>query len=239
MCGRFTLTSYHEQLYQRFSVQDDLEIQETRLTWRPRFNIAPTQAVVTVTATGERRLELMRWGLVPSWAKDASIGSRLINARAETLAEKPAFRGALKKRRCLIPADGFYEWPVVAGKKQPVRIARGDGEPFAFAGLWEVWTAPDGQPVRTCTIVTTTPNALMGSLHHRMPVILEPEQEAAWLDPAATDEHLALLTPREWPEMVVYPVSPAVGNVANETPQLVLPLDELEELDEPALSRAS
>jgi putative SOS response-associated peptidase YedK len=197
----------------------------------PRYNIAPTQAVITVTDEGERRLEQMRWGLIPSWAKDAKIGSSLINARAETLAEKPAFRSAFKRRRCLIPADSFYEWAAGSGgRKQPMRVALASGEPFAFAGLWEEWTPRDGPdtPIRTCAIVTCAPNELMARFHHRMPVILQgPEAEAAWLDPAVSDPEVlqATLVPYPAEAMVAYPVSDLVNNVRNDSAQLVLPLE--------------
>jgi putative SOS response-associated peptidase YedK len=171
----------------------------------------------------------MRWGLVPAWAKDPKIGSKLINARAETLAEKPAFRRLLGTRRCLIPADSFYEWAAQSdGKRRPMRVTLSSGEPFAFAGLWDVWTPPEGgPPLRTCTIITTTPNALMATIHHRMPVILTSQAEAAWLDPAITDpaELLPLLVRYSAQDMVAYPVRPLVNNVANDSPQLILPLD--------------
>ena len=192
MCGRFTLTADPGLVARRFGAPP-----RQGGGSRPRYNVAPTQTVVTVTDDGTRHLEQMRWGLVPSWAKDPSVGSRMINARAETLAQKPAFRSALKKRRCLIPADGFYEWPLVGGTKRPVRIALKSGQPFAFAGLWDLWTAPDGQAIRTCTIVTCAPNDLMAQMHHRMPVILAREAEDVRLDPAvqAPDQLLPLLAP--------------------------------------------
>jgi putative SOS response-associated peptidase YedK len=197
----------------------------------PRYNIAPTQTVITVTDDGARRIEQMRWGLIPRWAKDAKIGSSLINARAETLAEKPSFRNALRRNRCLIPADGFYEWTAGSGgrRKRPLRVTLRSGEPFAFAGLWDEWTPPDGQPpLRTCTIVTTTPNELMAQYHHRMPVILTPETEAIWLDPevADLDRLLALLVPYPAKEMTAYYVSDVVNSAANDVVQCVLPLEE-------------
>jgi putative SOS response-associated peptidase YedK len=193
----------------------------------PRYNVAPTQTVVTVTSDGARQIEQMRWGLIPKWAKDASIGAKMINARAETLSEKPAFREAFKRRRCLIPADGFYEWQTLGKRKQAWHVKLQSGEPFAFAGLWEQWTAPEGEPVRTCTIVTTTPNELMSQFHHRMPVILHPADEATWLDQALADPERLLPLLGQYPAalMEAYPVSDLVNRVANDGPQLVLPLD--------------
>jgi putative SOS response-associated peptidase YedK len=222
MCGRFTLTAEPGVVARRFGAPPAQGGGTS-----PRYNVAPTQTVVTVTDDGTRHLEQMRWGLVPSWAKDPSIGSKLINARAETLAEKPAFRHALKRRRCLIPADGFYEWAATGGgRKQPVRVTLTTGEPFAFAGLWAEWTPPEGAPLRTCTIVTCEPNELMARYHHRMPVILSPEAEARWLDPRVEDPAvlLPLLVPYPADVMTAYPVSPLVNSPANEGPQLALPL---------------
>ena len=231
MCGRFTLTADPDLVARRFGAPP---IQGGGTV--PRYNVAPTQTVVTVTAAGERRLEQMRWGLIPAWAKDPDIGSKLINARAETLDEKPAFRRLLGTRRCLIPADSFYEWATgQGGRKQPLRITLTTGEPFAFAGLWDEWTprhagndanGAAGGPLRTCTIITCGPNAVMAPIHHRMPVILTPGAEAVWLDPQVREPErvLPLLVPYPAEEMIVYPVSPAVNSPANDSPQLVLPL---------------
>jgi putative SOS response-associated peptidase YedK len=222
MCGRFTLTTDPGIIARRFGAPPAEGGGTT-----PRYNVAPTQTVVTVTDDGQRHLAAMRWGLVPRWAKDPAIGSKMINARAETLAEKPAFRQVLQKRRCLIPADGFYEWPNRGKSKQPLRVTLTTGEPFAFAGLWDTWHAPDGQDLRTCTIVTTTPNALMAPFHHRMPVILTPEAEQVWLDPTIDnpEQLVPLLVPYPAEAMHVYPVSTLVNRVANDSPQLVLPLE--------------
>ena len=237
MCGRFTLTTDPGVVARRFGAPPTQGGGTT-----PRYNVAPTQTVVTVTAEGERRLEQMRWGLVPRWARSPEIGNRLINARAETLAEKPAFREALRRRRALIPADGFYEWATLSGpgaqdgtrgrprgqRKQPLHVRLRSGEPFAFAGLWEEWAPPEGgPPLRTCTIVTTAPNALMATFHHRMPVILSPAAEELWLDPQVTDPErlLPLLTPYPPEAMEAYPVSQAVNSVGNDSAQLLLPLD--------------
>lgn len=207
MCGRFTLHHSTEEVAQRFAVQKVLfEIP-------PRYNIAPTQPVATVRENGSRTLEAVRWGLVPFWAKDPQIGIRLMNARAETLAEKPAFRYALARRRCLIPADGFYEWRPQGKGRQPIHVRRRDAGLFAFAGLWEEWKPPDGPPLRTGVIITVPPNDLMAPIHHRMPAILTREQEALWLDASIKNvaEILSLLRPYPAEEMEAYPVSKRVN----------------------------
>ncbi len=209
MCGRFTLYHTPDEIAERFQVSD---VPETEA----RYNIAPTQNVAVVTQNGARHLENYVWGLVPSWAKDPSIGSRMINARAETLAEKPSFRTALSRRRCLLPADGFYEWQAPAegaSGKTPTYLHRRDSGLFAFAGLWDEWHAPDGSPLRSCTIITTTPNAAAAPIHNRMPVILRPEDEAFWLDPAVSDPRdlLPLLAPYPADLMETYPVSRRVN----------------------------
>src|SRR5437667_6400831 len=184
MCGRYTLRVSPAELAEIFGVLQAIE-------WSPRYNIAPTQMVAAVRAgqTSGRELALLRWGLIPSWADNPKIGSSLINARADTVATKPAFRTALKKRRCLIPADGFYEWQAIPGQKtkQPFLIGVRDAPVFAFAGLWEHWTAPDGQPLETCTIITTDANELMQPVHNRMPVILDPSDYEHWLDRSRQD----------------------------------------------------
>lgn len=224
MCGRYTLTSPGEVVAEIFELVDVPPI-------LPRYNLAPTQeaAVVRVAAPGARRtLDLLRWGLIPSWAKDPAIGHRLINARAESVAEKPAYRDSFRYRRCLIPADGFYEWTPVAPKvKQPYLVRRQDRLPFAFAGLWSTWRqGPEAAPVLTFTILTTTPNDLMRPLHDRMPVILERRDHAAWLDPANRDAaHLqALLAPAATEGWEAVPVSRAVNNPAHDQPDCIEPL---------------
>lgn len=217
MCGRYKLEQVNT-LALRFGALFDAPPQA------PRFNVAPRQLVVVVVEEGERRLEAFQWGLIPPWAKDASIGNKMINARAETLAEKPAFRNALKRRRCLIPADGFYEWTGDGKSKHPLHIRLKDRSVFAFAGLWERWKQPEsGEWVRTCTIVTTVPNELMAQYHHRMPVILRPDDEALWLDPEITevDELMPLLAPYPAQEMEVLPASRLINSPANEGPELV------------------
>jgi putative SOS response-associated peptidase YedK len=224
VCGRFTLTSDIEVVARRFGVP--VPADEWASCAPPRFNVAPTQSVIVVNDTGQRRLVAMRWGLIPSWAKDPAIGNRLINARAETVAQKPAFRAALKKRRCLIPADGFYEWQKRGNFKQPVRIVLKSREPFGFAGLWERWESADGEEVLSCTIITTEANDLLKPVHDRMPVILPPESESVWLDPAIQDADKLLPLLRSYPgeRMDFYPVSRAVNSPANDTPECIVPI---------------
>jgi len=220
LCGRFTLTTNLGAIAARFGVSRFLE------EVGPRYNIAPTQTVIVVNDDGNRHLTQMRWGLIPSWAKDQAIGNRMINARAETVATKPAFRVALRKRRCLIPADGFYEWTPAGRRKQPVYIALKTREPFAFAGLWEIWISPDGEEVQSCTIITTEANELLKPIHDRMPVILPKDAEAVWLDPTVQEpaQLLPLLVPYPSEDMEVYPVSAKVNSPANDGPECIEPL---------------
>jgi putative SOS response-associated peptidase YedK len=187
MCGRFTLTIDSNAVARAFNVAVPKSLQTG-----PRYNVAPTQDVVTVLNDGEPHLDLLRWGLIPSWAKDASIGSRMINARAETLAEKPSFKRLLNSRRCLIPADGFYEWQKVDGGKVPMYITLKGHEPFAFAGLWDSWETADGEVLRTCTIITTHANDMVAPIHERMPVILPSDAREMWLDPGLHDANILL-----------------------------------------------
>jgi putative SOS response-associated peptidase YedK len=219
MCGRYTLATPVERLAEEFG----FDASSTQLP--PNYNVAPTQSVATVLQeSGERRLELLRWGLIPSWADDPQIGSRMINARAETAPEKPSFRRAFRERRCLIPADGFYEWKRTNGAKQPYYIHMKEGRPFAFAGLWEGWQDDGGPEIRSCTILTTRPNALAHSIHDRMPVILPTASYDAWLDPEAEKEELlALLEPYPEDEMEAYPVSRFVNSPSNNDPRCVEP----------------
>lgn len=221
MCGRFSIFADPERLAERF----DASLPEEGL--RPRYNAAPTQnlPVILNEDADARRIELLRWGLVPFWAEDPSIGSRMINARGETLAEKPSFRTALKKRRCLVLADGFYEWQKTADGKIPMRITLKSGEPFALAGLWETWKEPTGDLLRTFTIITTTPNELLEPIHNRMPVILPREHEAIWLDNAADQGiWLDMLRPYSADLMTVHPVSKRVNFVGNDDPEIVQPV---------------
>lgn len=222
MCGRFTLTVNPAELQDAFTNYTF----PTRFT--PRFNIAPTQPVLAIPNNDKREADFFIWGLIPMWAKDPSIGSRLINARAETLEEKPSFRGSLKHKRCLILADGFFEWkPGPGGKtKTPYFIHMNDHRPFAFAGLWDSWNGSDGSQVQTCTIITTEPNDLMSLIHSRMPVILHPRDYERWLDSSSqSPEHLKpLLKPYPAEEMSAYPVSTMVNKPENDRPELVVPV---------------
>lgn len=217
MCGRFTLTTPDQDLMVQFNLPEIPDIQ-------PRYNIAPTQSVpaVRIAAGGDRELALLRWGLIPFWAPDATVSARMINARSETAAVKPAFRAAFRQRRCLVLADGFYEWQKVDGGKQPYLIRLRTGDAFAFAGLWERWRGPEGVTIESCTLLTTTPNDLILPLHNRMPVILDPRDYGLWLDPASqTPEPLAgLLRPYPSDLMTAYPVSRAVNNPKAEGPHL-------------------
>jgi putative SOS response-associated peptidase YedK len=192
-----------------------------------RFNIAPTQPILGIPNDGKNQADFFLWGLIPSWAKDPAIGSRLINARAETLAEKPSFRGSFKYKRCLIVADGFYEWQAQPGSKTkiPHFIYLKDHRPFAFAGLWDEWQPPDGGPVRTATIITTSPNELMATLHNRMPVILTQDDYAQWLDPTprSAESLASLLRPYPAEEMSAHPVSTLVNSPGTDRPELVVP----------------
>ncbi len=224
MCGRFSLRARNAALLAEYFDIVDLP------PLKPRYNIAPSQPVAVVRLkTGQsnpqRELVFMRWGLIPSWAKDPKIGNRMINARAESLGEKPAFRRALERRRCLIAADGFYEWQAAGRSKQPYFIHFRDGRPFAFAGLWEHWEGPDNSVIESCTIITTAASELLRPMHDRMPVILPPETYAAWLDtaPQKTEELALLLVPFSSGEMEAYPVSTLVNNPVHDEPECVEP----------------
>jgi len=225
MCGRYAASANPEDLVEEF------EIEHVRLRdpVEPDYNVAPTKAVPAVverTRDGAqvRMLTTLRWGLIPSWAKERSIGNRMINARMETVAEKPSFRRAFKQRRCLIPADGFYEWQKTNGGKQPFYIRMQDGAPFAFAGLWETWHGDEGE-LRTCTIITTAPNELTGEIHNRMPVILDPEDHDLWLDPDfdQKDPLAELLRPYPADAMEAYRVSRRVNKPSNNEPSVLEP----------------
>jgi len=220
MCGRYTLTAELGELEARF------DFEATDLQYTPSYNIAPSQPVLAVLGDGANRAGYLRWGLVPSWAKDPAIGSRMINARAETLADKPSFRQALRKRRCLILANGFYEWQRIGKTKQPMYISLQGHQPFAFAGLWEVWRDAAGTPLHTCTIVTTAANAVLQPIHERMPVILDPAAEAVWLDGSVTTPHdlLPLLQPYRAEDMQAYAVSTEVNAPRNNAPSCIAPI---------------
>jgi len=222
MCGRFTLTPELKVLAERFSISPT-----PTATYNPRFNIAPSQPVIVIGDDGQRYMKVMKWGLIPSWAKDPSVGNRMINARAETIAQKPSFRAALKKRRCLIPADGFYEWQKLSMVKQPVRIVLKSREVFGMAGLWEHWTSPANEEVLTCTIITTIANELMREVHDRMPVILNRDDEGRWLDPKVDDPAvlLGLLKPYPSELMEFYTVSRSVNLPVHDGADCIVPLD--------------
>lgn len=219
MCGRFGLSTPAEQLKLRFG----FGWSQTQLTWKPRYNIAPTQEVLAVVRK-DRALHggLVRWGLVPSFSRGTAVGSRMINARVETLGEKHAFRDLIARRRCLVLADGFFEWrKEPGGGKTPMWIHLAGGEPFAFAGLWDVWRSREAERIGTCTILTTTANEVIAPIHDRMPVILDRDGEERWLDPRV--QELAAL--RKWLEpypagqLEAYPVLPLVNSVANDMPE--------------------
>ncbi|MBX7212711.1 MAG: SOS response-associated peptidase [Thermoflexales bacterium] len=227
MCGRYVISILPDALIEAFEL-GRYETPETAESLRlPRYNIAPTQRVAVTLNESPDALSTARWGLIPSWAKDESIASNLINARSETLPEKPAFRAAFKRRRCLIYASGFYEWRKEdpAGKvKTPLFIHLKDQRPFAMAGLWEMWTPPDGEPRRTCTIITTEPNPLLASVHNRMPVILPPAARAIWLDgDAPADALMSLLTPYPAEAMTFHAVSKRVNTPRNDDAALIAP----------------
>lgn len=228
MCGRFTLHTEREVLARRFAVDmdavDDLA---------PTYNVAPGQAILTVYAEGtERRAARMRWGLVPSWAKDPASLAPMINARGETVATRASYREPFRRRRCLIPADGFYEWgPGERGSssRRPFWISLATGEPFAMAGLWSRWQPPDtDEPLLTCTIITVAANAVVSRVHDRMPAILHPEAEAAWLDPEVRDPERVrgLLVPLPDEALQSTPVSPRVNSTRNDGPDLIRPVPE-------------
>ena len=220
MCGRFTLTLDPGELKEAFP---DLQFPND---FSPRYNIAPSQPVAVVSNAEPNRVNFFTWGLIPSWAKDPAIGNRLVNARAETLGEKPSFRSAYKYRRCLILADGFFEWKAQPGTKSkiPHFIRLKSGRPFAFAGLWERWQAGDGSEIHTAAIITTHPNPFMAAIHDRMPVILPPDAYPLWLDPSpqAPASLQSLLVPYPADAMEAYPVSPLVNSPGNDRPELLI-----------------
>ena len=222
MCGRFTLTVDPSDLQEAFA---DYTFPAQ---FAPRFNIAPSQPILAIPNDAKQKADFFVWGLIPSWAKDPTMGQRLINARGETLAEKPSFRGALKYKRCLILADGFYEWKSQPGTKTKVPhfIFMKSRQPFAFAGLWDEWHSPDGGSIRSATIITIEPNELMAPIHNRMPVILPPSAYEQWLNPApqTADKLLPLLKPFPAAEMSAHPVSTLVNSPSNDRLELVVPL---------------
>lgn len=223
MCGRFTLTVDADSIQTYFPWLEHVPVQIA-----PRYNIAPTQAIAVVPNDGKNAVDHFVWGLIPFWAKDPSIGSKMINARGETLAEKNSFKNPYKRRRCLVLADGFYEWTKVEGQKakQPYLIQLEDKSVFAFAGLWEEWNSPEGSQLRSATIITTEPNPMVAKLHNRMPVILHPDDYELWLttEEQPPDRLQPLLTAYPAEEMVAFPVSTAVNSPGNDSPELIQPL---------------
>jgi len=220
MCGRFAQRTPAKTLAREFQVGEIPDIE-------PRYNIAPTQDILNIRQADEgSEAALLKWGLVPSWAKDVSIGAKLINARSETITEKPSFREAFKRRRCIIPSDGFYEWQRSGGRKQPYFFLMRDEHPFGFAGLWEKWRDADGQALETCTILTTEANEVLRPVHDRMPVILHPDDYELWLGEDARELDLVkeILRPYPGKEMVGYKVSTSINNPYNQGAELIKPM---------------
>ena len=216
MCGRYTLTTNIQTIARVFEVAPTLETQ-------PRYNVAPTQEVVTIVSDGQKQLAWMRWGLIPRWAKDAAIGSKMINLRAETLEEKPGFRRLLDSKRCLLIADGFIEWKQEHGVKNPMYFTLKDKEPFAFAGVWDTWANPQGEQIRSCSLITTEPNELVAQVHNRMPVILPEKARQDWLNTDIHDTAFLghLLVPFSADQMTVRQVSRAVNNPRVDDPSVL------------------
>ena len=224
MCGRYRLSRRKQIIEEHFDTVSGDE------DWSPRYNVAPTQPVPIIRQHRKeprRELSLVRWGLIPWWAKDASNSALMINARSETAATKPAFRDALKSKRCIVPADGFYEWRKTRSGKQPFCFEVNDGDLFAFAGLWDRWKYPDGKAVETCSILTTAPNAVTSAVHDRMPVILDPNNYDLWLDPGFTDVNAEseLLKPYDASVMRCYPVSTRINHAANDDAECSAPVE--------------
>jgi putative SOS response-associated peptidase YedK len=222
MCGRFSRSTSVGEFSRRFDARSIDDI-------LPSYNVAPGQSVLTARVTPDqgRHLVALKWGLVPHWAREAKIGYRMINARSETVREKPAYRGPYRRQRCLVAVDGFYEWQTVEGQKQPYYFHLMSGEPLAFAGLWDSWTNPDGEPLQTCTLLTTQGNSLISPIHDRMPVILSPEDYDLWLDPAIDDPGnlMPVFEPYPGDLMESVPVSPRVNSPKNDDPECVAPVE--------------
>lgn len=217
MCGRFAFTSSVNDIVEEFNIE------EVKGDVSNSYNIAPGQDVAAIIDNDSRRLGLLRWGLIPSWADDPRIGSRMINARAEELAQKPSFKKPLRQKRCLIPADGFFEWKKEENRKTPFYVFLKDRRPFVFAGLWDIWKSPQGEKTATCTIITTSPNSLVEKLHSRMPVILPEEHIDIWLDRSVEEEEklLPLLKPYPAEDMEYYKVPRLVNSPENDSPKVV------------------
>lgn len=215
MCGRFSFSPLAKILEDRFDVKTDS-------SYKPRFNVAPTQKVAVITNNNPEIVSYLQWGLIPFWAKDKKIGNKLINARAETITEKPAFKNSFKRKRCLVLSDGFYEWKKINSKEKiPYRILMNDESLFAMAGLWDSWKDENGETIDSFTILTTTPNKLMAEIHSRMPVILPREHEKTWLGDSSPEELEKLLVSYPESEMTAYPVSKLVNSPANDKPEIL------------------
>lgn len=234
MCGRYTVTATPEVLRALFGYAE-------QPNFPPRYNVAPTQPIAIVRLiNGKRQFALVRWGLLPSWVKDPKAFSLLINARGETVNEKPAYKAAMKRRRCLIPADGFYEWKAVGHHKQPYYVRAKSGMPLAFAGLWETWTGPNGEELETAAIVTTDANQTLAPIHDRMPVVIAPEQFDLWLGSGDEDTTAASALIRPAPDLLeAIPVSSDVNRVANDNPRLLERADEIAADSTPKPKRAA
>jgi putative SOS response-associated peptidase YedK len=209
MCGRFSIAKERDEIEDRFEIHIDPAM------FTKNYNAAPSQILPIITNEEQEQASFHKWGLIPHWAKDETIGNKLINARGETIAEKPSFRDAAEKRRCLVVSDGFYEWQRSGGEKQPYRITLADESLFTFAGLWESWKAEDGRDVRTFTIITTEPNELMKPIHNRMPVMLTPDNERVWISDESLEDVMHLLKPYDEKEMNAYPVTKKVNSPKN------------------------
>lgn len=224
MCGRYTIAIEQKVLEKRFGVK------RYEGKHKPRYNVAPTQdnPVVLIQEQGKRIMVPMKWGLIPSWAKDESIRSRMINARIETIIQKPSFKSAFFKRKCLIPSDGYYEWKKTTktGSKTPLRVVLKSRKPFAFAGLWSVWKNKAGESIRSYTIITTAADELIKRIHSRMPVIVKPENESLWIDPDVTDQDTLMkaLVPIPADQIEMYEVTPLVGNPRNDVEKCIQPI---------------
>jgi putative SOS response-associated peptidase YedK len=217
MCGRFSIFTPAETLKVRFNVLRTAE-------FMPTYNAAPTQSLPVIMNNEPMTIDLCRWGLIPRWAKEQKIGNKMINARAETLLQKPSFRGSFKQRRCLVLADGFYEWMKTSDQKIPYRISMRDNGPFAFAGIWDVWRTSEGKALRSFSIITTEPNELMRPLHNRMPVILRKENERRWLQDIEIQEAQTMLAPYPFDDLEAYPISTLVNSPRNNSEDVIHPL---------------
>jgi len=216
MCGRYTLS------IEVSDIMDEFDLQNVPVEWRPRYNVAPSQPVAVITSKNPRSLEWMRWGLVPSWAKDIAIGNRLINARSETILEKPSFRSAFNRRRCLILANGFFEWQKqTKGGGIPYYFFQKDKKPFAMAGIWELWQNSQGDELLSCAIITCAANSLLEPIHERMPVILDRTERSAWLSDLPSAQIMALLAPYPAEKMDTYPISRLVNDPKIDVPEIV------------------